>query len=463
LSPFFAGVAVCENLGTRNFALAGSYMSPFFAGVVVCENLGTRNFALAGSYMSPFFAGVADGRFAVFLELIVVGCLGLGAAQDAEVPRVFLLDDKALVETRERLRTGNENLQEAVEALRDDADESLEVGPFSVMDKPFMPPSGDKHDYMSVGPYWWPDPKKEDGLPYIRKDGEVNPERNKYDNVGMGQVTRHATTLAYAYWFTGDERYAAHAAKLVRTWYLDPATRMNPNLNFGQAIPGRTKGRGIGIIDTTHLPRLLDAVQLLKGSKPWTKADQQGLDAWFKDYTDWLTTHPQGLKEANEHNNHGTWYDVQVAAFALHTGDSALAKKVLAESMSRRIAKHIEPDGRQPHELKRTKSYGYSVMNLRGMFQLATLGEEVDIDLWHFKTEDGRSIPKALDWILEHAFGDGEWTYQNLHTTMKPEAILPLVWQAARVYPDGGYCEWLERLGTDWPKGRDRLFYSRGQ
>ncbi len=203
----------------------------------------------------------------MLLEFVVVGCLGLGGAQEAVVPQVFLLDGKALVETRDRLKSGDEKLGKALKALCDDADASLEAGPFSVMDKPFTPPSGDKHDYVSVGPYWWPDPKKEDGLPYIRKDGEVNPERSKYDNVGMGQVTRHATTLAYAYWFTGDELYAAHAAKLVRAWYMDPATRMNPNLNFGQAIPGRTKGRGIGIIDTTHLPRLLDAAQLLKGSK----------------------------------------------------------------------------------------------------------------------------------------------------------------------------------------------------
>ncbi|MBX7257016.1 MAG: alginate lyase family protein [Candidatus Hydrogenedentes bacterium] len=394
------------------------------------------------------------------LKVTALFCLALSSASAAEgLPRVFLLDGQSLVDTRARVQAGDSAFTVPIAALRTAADAALTAGPFSVMDKPFTPPSGDKHDYMSVGPYWWPDPTKKDGLPYINKDGEVNPDRNKYDNVGLGSMARNATLLAQAYWFTGEEKYAERAALLVRVWFLDEATRMNPNLKYGQAVPGRSEGRGIGIIDTAGLADFLDSIGLLAGSKSWTGSDQAGLVQWFKEYTNWLTTHPYGIAESQEKNNHGTWYDVQVATFALFTGDEALAKKVLSEVGSKRIAAQIEPDGGQPLELRRTNSYNYSVMNLRAFFNLARLGEHTGVDLWHFQTEDGRSIRKALDYILNHAFGSEKWAYKNLKP-IAPKVILPMTWRAARVYKDGEYAQWQTKIGKDqWPSGADVLLF----
>ncbi|MFP4250352.1 MAG: alginate lyase family protein, partial [Armatimonadota bacterium] len=179
------------------------------------------------------------------------------ASSDANAPEVFLIDPDRLVEARRRVEEEDSALQPAVERLMRDAESALEEGPFTVVDKPMMPPSGDKHDYMSVGPYWWPNPDTDDGLPYVRRDGETNPERREYDNVGLSAMGKAVTTLGLAHFFTGDERYAEHAATLLRTWFLDEDTRMNPHLTYGQAIPGRVDGRGIGIIDTMGLPAML--------------------------------------------------------------------------------------------------------------------------------------------------------------------------------------------------------------
>ncbi|MDQ3813687.1 MAG: alginate lyase family protein, partial [Armatimonadota bacterium] len=181
-----------------------------------------------------------------------------------------------------RLAAGDQTLQPALHKLVQEADDSLKAGPFSVMQKRLVPPSGDKHDYMSLGPYWWPDPAKPDGKPYIRRDGYVNPEstNDDTDRPKLAKMKANVETLALTTYFTGKEAYAEHAARLLRTWFLDPATRMNPHLNYGQAIPGIVDGRGIGIIDTGILAALCDAVALLEASPAWTPDDQRGLVQW---------------------------------------------------------------------------------------------------------------------------------------------------------------------------------------
>jgi len=374
-------------------------------------------------------------------------------------PRVFLVDAGRLAETKRRVAAGDERLAGAMARLREEADAALEAGPFSVMQKEHLPPSGDKHDYMSVGPYWWPDPDAPDGKPYIRRDGRVNPERYEYDSAPLKAMCEAVETLALAYHLTDRQPYAEHAARLLRTWFLDPDTRMNPHLRFGQAIPGRCTGRGIGIIDTTRLVRLVDAVGMLDGSPAWTDADRRGLEKWFAAYLDWMLQSDYGRAEARTRNNHGTWYDVQVASFALFTGRRELARKVLQEAAARRIASQIEPDGRQPLELARTRSFDYSVMNLQGMFALAILGRCVDVDLWHFRTSDGRSIRQALDWLIPFAVGEKKWTHQQIHP-LQPEKLFPLLRMAAIAYGEPRYEAVIAKLkGTDLASDRSHLLY----
>ena len=260
--------------------------------------------------------------------------------------RVFLLDGQHLQKVRAHLGKGDRSFDPALAALKRDAQAALKAGSYSVVNKRATPPSGDKHDYMSQATYFWPNPKTPNGLPYIRRDGEGNPETgNLPDHAAMNKMESEAATLAMAYYFTGDEKYAAKASQLLRAWFLDPATRMNPNLQYAQAIPGVNTGRGIGIIDTHGLADLLDYVGLLAGSTAWTASDQRGLEKWFSEYLQWLRVSKQGRQESAEKNNHGTYYDLQVAAFALFTGNEKLAVKVLRNVGPKRISVQIEPDG----------------------------------------------------------------------------------------------------------------------
>jgi hypothetical protein len=361
-------------------------------------------------------------------------------------PRVFLLNAQELAALRaaapeDALR--KELVASAVAA----ADRVMTAGPFSVMDKSVTPPSGDKHDYMSRAPYFWADPSKPNGLPYIRRDGEHNPEIKKItDHDEWSRMGECARTLALAWYFTGNAAYANRSALLLRTWFLDPATYMHPNLEFGQGIPGINTGRGIGIIESRVLVDVTDAAGLLSGSPAWTAADDKGLRDWLTQYLHWMRTSEKGQAENAAKNNHGTWYDLQVADIALFLGDRTLAVDTLERVKTRRIAVQIEPDGRQPLELARTNAWGYSNGNLDGLCKLATLGEEAGVDLWNFKTADGRSIRAAIDFLAPYAAGEKKWDYQQIGG-FSAGAMLPTLLRAAHAYHDPKYAALASRLG----------------
>src|SRR5215467_7242981 len=390
----------------------------------------------------------------LYLVLCPLLCAASAAQKAAgdKLPHVFLLDAKTLKEQKQH--GANSDL---VAAARDAADRVMKEGPFSVMQKDPVPPSGDKHDYMSQGPYWWPNPKSPNGLPYIRRDGERNPEIAKITDHDYREKVQHdSRALALAFYLTGNEAYAARAALLLRTWFLDPATCMNPNLNFGQGIPGITTGRGTGIIDSHSLTDVVDAVGLLAGSKNWTAGDQKGMEAWFTAYLSWLRQSPIGQDEAKAKNNHGTFYDVQVADFALFTGQPALARDVVDQAKEKRLVRQVMPDGSQPLEAERTRGLSYSLFNLEALMKLADLGEHTGVDLWSFQTADGRSIRRALDYLLPFAGGDKKWQQQQI-TEFKPQEIVPLLLQAACKFHKPEYESAARKLGAPGSDVNDLL------
>ena len=382
----------------------------------------------------------------MFLTLVALHLDAVSSLAAEESPRVFIWDGANLIDAKKRIQNNDAALVTALSRLRRDADRSLESKSFSVTHKDSAPPSGDKHDYTSTAPYWWPNPKTSNGLPYIRRDGEVNPERDQTsDRSRLGDLVQSVKALALAYFLTGREDYAAHGARLLRAWFLDATTKMNPHLRYAQAVPGRNQGRAEGIIETHNLPELIDAVGLLEVSKSWTQSEQKSLKDWFNAYLTWLLESAEGKAEAKAQNNHGTWYDVQLASFALFAGRDQVARKVLSEFSSNRIAKQIEPDGRQPRELDRTQAWSYSIFNLEAFFSAASIADKLGIDLWNYDSPDKRSIRKALDWLMPFATGERKWPYRQI-SGLPPEKLAPLLRHAARRYREPAYEKTIAKL-----------------
>ena len=329
-----------------------------------------------------------------------------------EYPKYFLVDEVALTAAKKETAPAFKN---KISTLIQSADSVMDKGPFSVtFQKTRMAPTNDPHDYVSQAPYWWADPSKPDGKPYIRKDGKRNPEIYLlHDRSQLGDMSSVVKKLALAYYYSNDEKYARRAETLLKVWFITPETRMNPNLNFGQYVPGVNEGRGIGIIETVGLINIPDAIALLKGSTIDPKV-VNGVKQWFVTYTSWLLNSENGKSEQSQTNNHGTNYDLQVADFALFTGNMALAKHIINDITIPRIDVQFTPEGAQPLELARTKSWDYTNMNLDAWVKLAILSNHIGTDLWHKEGSEGRGIKAAVNWLIPYASGQKPWTTEQI-------------------------------------------------
>jgi hypothetical protein len=324
-------------------------------------------------------------------------CDGAGGYERVSGSRTFLWRPQWLALEKKRLAHD----LTAAKALRKAADTALTRRPYSVTAKTKMPASGDRHDYYSIGPYWWPNGNRPDRLPYVRRDGETNSESRgpEFDKDRIQRFAADVELLALAAHHLGDRRYAEHAAALLRAWFLDPATRMNPNLNFAQAVPGINAGRGEGIIELIVMPQVVESVGLVAATGALTPKEVDELKAWFGDFVGWMQSSANGRAEAAKANNHGLYYDYLLTHFALFAGQEELARNVATNFVGQRLAAQMAPDGSLPEELSRTRSLHYSFFAMQAATRMATIGECVGADIWRAKTADGRGLSKGLEYL----------------------------------------------------------------
>jgi hypothetical protein len=307
-----------------------------------------------------------------------------------------------------------EKLRTAVnDTVRANAAAALKSGPWSVTTH--RPPNVDAgpNDYYSEGPYWWPDPK-DPKAPYIRKDGERNPDRFMGNRSDLGNMCSAVLALGMGGYLLGDKACGSHATMVLTTWYLDPKTRMNPNLEYGQAVRGHNTGRGTGLIDTAGMIHVVQGVWLLECAGMLDASTGKGLRDWFGEFTKWITTSKKGLDEKKSGNNHSTWWTAQVAAYASFTGNGDALKMVWDHYRMFLVPGEFEPDGSCPREEARTNSLGYSAMNLDAFSVLCRIADVHGVNLWTFRGPKGVGVEKSFHYLAPFVAHPETWKKQQI-------------------------------------------------
>lgn len=329
--------------------------------------------------------------------LLLLGCLAIGAhAQSVDIakvdrPRILAAAQAALLEA-----------------------------PLTITSFPAARSRGGLHDFYSEGDYWWPDPAHPGG-PYVQRDGLTNPDNFTDHRRVLLRFSVQMPALVAAWKISGDRRYADHAAAHLRAWFIDKNTRLNPNLQYAQAIFGRTTGRGVGIIDTVHLVEVARAIEVLERAEVLSKTEQGQVVQWFADYLQWMTHSKNGLEEREALNNHGSCWLLQVAAFAHLTGDQQLLAYSRDRFKTVLLPTQLASDGSLPLELKRTKPYGYALFDLEALAALCEILSTPSENLWTYATPDGKSIGQAMAYMFPYMRNKASWP-------LKPDVMYDSEW-----------------------------------
>ena len=337
----------------------------------------------------------------------------------------------------------------ALDALREEADKIMTRHTLCVTMQKIPAASGDPHDYMSVGRYWWPNPETSDGLPYINRDGVVNPDTQ--DENLFDRLAHRIHVLALAAFYFEDRAYSDYAARQLYDWFLNPETYMNPTARYAQAIPGISDGRGCGLIDFAVSYWVFDSIGILEEMGCLPEATASGIREWYVKLTDWMLTHENGLEEDNMLNNHGIWYDAQILAAAVFTDRPQLAKKICTTAYTRRLRAQIEPDGSQPKELARTKGMNYSLYNLEALMLIAVLAERMGYtQYWEPDPDRGVCILKsAVDFLYPYVKEPKRFPYQELEPQNAAPRIAQMLLRLDGYFGGQGYGEKAAELMDD--------------
>ena len=302
--------------------------------------------------------------------------------------------------------------QDSVRRLRADADHRMKEGPWSVTTER---PSGiflDLHDYYSEAPYWWPDPDDPSG-PYIVRDGQLNPNRFTANRNALNSMCETVFALGSAAYLLDDTRYAQRAARILNTWFVNPKTRMNPSLEYAQAIRGTNTGRPFGIIEGRAFIRAIQGMEFLAQTGGWDPKDQAVVKKWFEDYLQWLTQSKNGLEESKSGNNHASWWTAQVAAVATFVQDAAVEKMVFDQFRDRIFPRQIRGDGSAPREEAR-EAPTYSIFNLEAFTMVCRIAEVQGVDLWSVRGKNGSSLSTVINYLQPYLSDPHKWSREQV-------------------------------------------------
>lgn len=312
---------------------------------------------------------------------------------------------------------------EALNSIRDNKnDERLTVfieeannivllQPLSVFDKKksFGP---NKHFYSSISHYAWPDVDNPNG-PYVIKDGQNNPEYAEYDGEALDKLAYRLKHLCTAYYITGDKEYKRAVEKQLKVWFWDKKTRMFPNFEYAQVLPGHNnnKGQSYGLAELSRFTVILESIMLFDYSKGLNRKEKRKLKAWFNAFQEWLLQSRQWhiISKVNDNNIISSSY-LALVEMSLFVGNKRVADKLARDYKEKIIDAQIDDEGKQPAELRRTVGFGYSVGNLEEIIRFCLVMENLGVPLYK---ENQDKIDKAIDYLYQFVDNHDAFPYQQ--------------------------------------------------
>ncbi|HKM45194.1 MAG TPA: alginate lyase family protein [Dysgonamonadaceae bacterium] len=374
------------------------------------------------------------------------------AAKNHKPMRSIIYHDVLLEEAKEAIHNNDEHIIPIYKAIKRYVDTvSLNMKPLSVVseNKKHIAPSKDPRDYITLSPYWWADPSKADGIPYIRDDGKRNPEVYEYpERVNSSLFAENAELLALMYYFTGEEKYAAKAAEMLRVWFLDPVSGMNPNMTYAQHVPGMQHIRGTGIIDSRRFLKALNAAKIIESSSSWTSEDKKELQDWAHAFRYWIEHSTNGLTELKAQNNHGLWYEVINQILVMFEEDYDYFKQIVDERFLPRIALQIDSDGSFPKELERTLGIHYSTFALEALSFSDKMCSKNGLNLWEYQSENGRGMILALEYMIPYYKNPDAWPHKQINDFNTDRAAI-LLYDAGLRTGEKKYLDLAKSIGYD--------------
>jgi len=367
-------------------------------------------------------------------------------AQTKNATDFIYFSDEQIKAVKKAIDAHDVDIAPFINQLKKQADKAMKKAPWTITSVKAPKKSDDPHDYYSEGRYWWPNPDDPNGK-YIRKDGLTNPDIFRAHTKMLNQVYDAVFYLSLAAFFLNDQKYAVQASRIISAWFLNPETKMNPNLNFAQAVRGVSDGRGSGIIDMHRFSMFPTAINLLDASGKWNSRDYNSLKDWFRQFLNWMLTSKNGKHEMNSGNNHATWWAAQSMAYSIFLNDTSVYNMLVEHTKKDLIAKEISADGSCAREEARTRSMHYTAFNQDAFSLICTMTSLRGTDLWTYSTPESGSVKKSIDYFLSYLQGDKKWEKENI---VPFEGEQPLSFPLAYLqFKNPAYLDQYDKMGTN--------------
>lgn len=351
--------------------------------------------------------------------------------------------------------------QDSVRRLRLEADKRMREGPWTVTSDRPKNAELDVHEYYSEDPYWWPNPDNAPG-PYVLRDGQINPNRFQANRAALNAMCDSVFTLGAAAFLLDDARYAQRASRIVQTWFLNPRTRMNPDMENARSIPGNSSVRGAGILDGRVLIRAIQGMEFLAQSGAWDPKEQAAVRKWFEEYLHWLTQSKQGMEEKKSGNHHATWWTAQVAAVATFVSNSAAQQAAFTYYRDHILPRQIRANGSAPHEESRNRSLSLSAFNLEGCTVICRIAQVQGVDLWQVRAKSNATLETVVNYLQPYLSDPRQWSKEQV-TDLPSESLYSLAFAGMGLKkpeyvalfrklerPDGAWLSLMDLMVSRW-------------